>query len=433
MKPLLTIILSLVLGGTFLPAAPVQEVEPPPAQNLQMCYQLALVHSETLGMQAEEVKIAEARYWQALGAALPKVHLLGTQEWQDPQTRTSIQPSDLNRSSSANNTFQSQAQVVQPIFNGFRDLFAAQVTIANREASRQNLARARQVLYLDTATLFYQTLSYERSVKVLTEKVQVFFDLEKELQRRMDLGRSRLSELLQTRTSRLDAQAVLQQNIGLLAASKEMLAFLTGIPSEKINLVEETPLPAIREISAYLQASLGRPDLQAERQKVKGADKTVSATKAELAPSVDLEANYNLLNDPRAERDWSVYLTVDIPIFEGGITQARIGEAKAQLRQVKLELSQLERATQRDVRVSYSNFMSYVLQIADLQALEKAADENSTTQKKDYTRGVSAQIDVLSALGQLEDARYRLVNLEMTARLEVIRLAVMSGMVKDNP
>ena len=64
---------------------PASTVPPPPGPfSLQTCYELALLRSETLGMKEDDIRIAQARYWQAVGGILPKVHLIATEFVQNP-------------------------------------------------------------------------------------------------------------------------------------------------------------------------------------------------------------------------------------------------------------------------------------------------------------------------------------------------------------
>ena len=39
---------------------------PPGPFDLQTCFELAVLRSETLGMKEEDIRVAQARYWQAV-------------------------------------------------------------------------------------------------------------------------------------------------------------------------------------------------------------------------------------------------------------------------------------------------------------------------------------------------------------------------------
>src|SRR3989344_916908 len=56
---------------------------PPGPFDLQPCFELAVLRSETLVMRQEDVRVAQARYWQAVGAVLPKVHLLMSEQYRN--------------------------------------------------------------------------------------------------------------------------------------------------------------------------------------------------------------------------------------------------------------------------------------------------------------------------------------------------------------
>jgi hypothetical protein len=73
------LIFSLLFSAQLFASEPNPVPVPPGGLNLQTCYELAVIRSETLRIKDADIRVAQARYWQAVGTALPKVHLIATE------------------------------------------------------------------------------------------------------------------------------------------------------------------------------------------------------------------------------------------------------------------------------------------------------------------------------------------------------------------
>jgi outer membrane protein TolC len=422
-----------------------------PVLDLQKAYELALLRSETLGLREQDVRIAEAQYWQALGAILPNVHGLVSNSFSNNNSSSSGSfnssgnnsgssdsnsggsNSVSNSSSNRSNRFadwdqvEARINVKQPIFSGFRDFNTMGAIKATTEANRQTVVRTRQTLYLDVADVFYQILSYERDLGVLEKLQTALSDRAGELDRRIKLGKSRASEQLTAQTDLADARVTVESVKGLLGASKELAAFLTGVPAAELKLSEQKAFPGVEAVEAYLQGSGERPDVLAAVQRERAARKQLAAARGEHFPVISLEGNYFVKEPRSSDREWNFFLTLDVPIFEGGAIEARVRENKALVRQSELNLSQLQRTADKDVRTAYNDFIASVAQFLRLKELVQTSEETYTVQKNDYGRGVSSNLDVLDALRKYEEAERRLLSQEMQARVNLVRLHVAAG------
>jgi outer membrane protein len=285
----------------------------------------------------------------------------------------------------------------------------------------------RQLLYQDVADMFYQTLAEERQLRIAGENVETLQRRVQELERRVELGKSRPAEQLQARADWLDSRAQREELVGALTASRELLAFLTRVPADRLKLRDDSPLPEPGVLRDWIQHAMGRPDLQAARDNERASQKAIDATVAEYSPTVSVSGSYTPYADPKAERDWSAMLTVDMPIFEGHITAARIKERKAQLRQRQLDLAMLERSSMKEVRAAHARFISAAAELERLREFEAVAIENMEAQKADYERGAASNLDYLTAVNRMHQAKIRLAGGESRARTLWARLICAAG------
>ena len=417
---------------------------PPGPFDLQICFELAVLRSETLGMKEEDIRVAEARYWQAVGSVLPKIHLMASEQWQNKSggSRSSVfggsfdsgsSTGDFSSGGGSSDRFNSRINVKQPLFNGFREFNAAAAGKADIEARRHDKERSFQLLYLDVADVFYQILMYEGDLRVLGEIRDALDRRVGELEKRVSLGKSRPGELLAAKSDIAETQVTVEQIRGLLGASRELLSFLTGVPAAALKLADAKSLPTAEAVEIYLRNTGERPDILAAIEAERSARRQLSAAKSGHWPTISAEGNYYLKEHPESDREWNIFLTFDLPLFEGGVIEARVTEQKALVRSSELNLGQLRRTADKDVKTAYNNFISSMAQVASLKEAEKVTAQNFEIQSRDYELGIVANLDVLDALRQKNEASRRLLDAEMDARVNLIRLHVAAGRLEDQP
>jgi len=411
---------------------------PPGPLSLQICFELAVLRSETLGMSEEDIRVAQARYWQAIGSILPRVHAIASETLQNSTgggggsgvlTGDSFDSSGFG--GSRKDRFISRLNVTQPIFSGFREFSTASATQATIEAHKQSKERTRQLLYLDVADVFYQILLYQGDMDLLDEMREALDDRVKELDRRVQLGRSRTGESLMAKSALAESLVSIEQARGLLGASTELLCFLTGVRSAKLELRDEQILPDAEALESYLASTGERPDILAAIQSERAARKELSAAKGEHWPTISAEGNYYLNESPSSRREWNIFLTFDLPIFEGGVIEARVNERQALARSSELNLERLRRAADTEVRTAYNNFVTSAAQGARLQEAVQVGEANYQVQMTDHKLGLASNLDVLDALGQWHDMRRRLLMVQTDARVNLVRLHVAAGDLRE--
>ncbi|MDZ4742850.1 MAG: TolC family protein [Verrucomicrobiota bacterium] len=423
--------------------SPILQKVTPKALDLPSCYQISVQRSESLGIRFQEYKAAEARYWQAVSTIMPNLKFIAEERLQNNTftSGSSTAGSPLNAgvavgggatsNNPRNNAFTGRFNVTQPIFHGFRDFSLIAAQKAQTKAVDLDYRRALQTFYYDVADVFYQIISYEQDLDLQYLLEKALQERVKELSQRVEIGRSRKSELLQAESQLADSAVLIEQTKGLVVAAKELMAFLTGIPAGQFSLIDRQPIPSVEKLEDYLWKSGTRPDIEAAVQRQTAATKDLSARKGEFLPTVNLEANYYAVQDPTTDREWNVVITGEVPLFDGGLRINRVKEGKAALKESQLSLSQVLRSSQTEVRTSYHNFISSVNQYIKLDKAFKIAKENYEVQKRDYELGRSSNLDVLVSLSNLYETRRRYLNTELQTKVNAISLQVAAGDIKE--
>lgn len=439
--PLIALISSLLLSLTVLHAQdtrgrldtsrPTPVPIPVPWLDLERCYELALLHMETAGLSDEDIRVAQARYWQAVGAALPSVKIIGEQAiFSDRLASFGVNAAGGPGSGSIDNTPRSaRVNLKVPLFSGLRDMEIAKAARAEISGARHTRARRLQNLYLEVAEAFYQVLQYEDDLGILAEIEQTLADRVATQERRVRLGKSRESELIQARNSLAQARVATERTRGLLGSSRELLLFYIGIPAEQLKLKDTSPPPPHRlTLADYLHQTGQRPDILASIEAGRAARAQLSAAKGAHWPQIRFEGNYYAYDSDNIQTgEWNGFLTVEIPLFEGGSIEAKVNENKALFAKSQLDLAQLQRTAVRDVRMAFNDFQSAVAELARLEEATATAQANYQAQLADYELGIVNHLDVLDALQTLHDTRRDLASARHTLKLQLIKLHIAAG------
>jgi multidrug efflux system outer membrane protein len=382
--------------------------------NLTAAYELALAKSESLQISVAEWRAAEARYRQALGTMWPELSAKGDSKWIH----------DRN-----NDTGRAGVGATWTVFDGFRNARNAEARQADGLARSHDVEQARLLLYEDVADVFYQIRSFQNQRDASREQLKTLENRAVELERRMKLGRSKMSDLLTTSNQMAEARLSIEQLNQSCAASLELLAFMTGQPAASLQVVDQTPLPAIGEVDKYLIAAADRADIKAGEASVDASRLNMKAAQADRAPKVTLDGNNYLWRDPRTQSEWDIVLSLEIPLFDKGRRRARVAEAGQQLRISELRLAELQRSSERDVRQAYQSLFYELRQWSELQAAIGVSSDTLALLQKDYELGRVNNLDVLSASVQYWGLRRREAALANQLRADMIHLHVAAGKV----
>lgn len=387
--------------------------------NLTDCFKAALKRSEILATQQEMVIQAEENYHRAWGAILPAVNSSYSYLRRNAPGFTS---SGNTASSVGQQTLKITA--TQPLFRGFRDfaaLNAAKASITAQEEARQ---WAGTQLYRDVAQAFYTRLSVEKDLAVLDKELDLYQKRIKELQDRFAIGRARTSELLTVQSAQAILKAQREQVLGQLYVAKEVLAFLTGLDQEDIQLSDTDEVPVdVVPLDSYQSGINARPDIAAARKNVDAFKSKVSVAKGERLPSVDLVGNYYADRpDQRDKGDWDVEIAVTLPIFTGGIISSDVKTAESQKRQSEIQLSQVQRMALEEIRSLYHTLKADLAQLAALQEAFDLSEQNYKSNTKDYELNLVTNLDVMQALAAYQDTERSLEKIRYLTKIDYNQL-----------
>ncbi len=402
------------------------------ALTLNRCYELALALNEEDRIRASELVQAQARYRQAVGGLLPEIGLFLDKTYDDRLDENRINQTNSGLTDQSGrpifeNPLRTGVNFRWPLFAGFRSYPEARAGEFGQRSLQLERRRFRELLYQDVADVYYQVLQYETADAILRDQQKALRARIAELRRRVNIGRSRRGELLASQSDLADSLVELEENRALLLASRELLAFLTGLPANLLQLAKPKDLPDVEQLEAYLKTTGERSDLLAAAQSVRAERELLKSAKGDHLPDVTLEGNYFYNQEPDLGRDWNIILRIQLPLFEGGTVQARVDESEARMQASRLELQRLRRTADFETRMSYNDFVSAAARVVLLRESLRLAGANYRLQLRDYRLGIVTNLEVLDALRRFHLARLNLARTELLAYTNQVRLHVAAG------
>lgn len=377
----------------------------PEPLTLRHCYDHALERSETVAIQKEEIKEAEAQFFIAASEAVGDINFIMERNQLDIQ-KGGGDGSSVSGSLTDPDRRTRKFVFSQPLFQGFKALGALKGAGSLRKEQKEEWLRAKQLLFLDVVSASYSFLREKKDAKTVEDIHTLLQERIRELNEREKIGRSRPSEVV-TATARVRAiEAERARAHGSAAVAQHLLEFLTGVEWNGREFVEEDfSEETVPPLAAYLETVGSRPDVEAARQAVKTAWQAVIVAQSEFWPELSIEhTQYERREGFQSNIDWDFLFKIDIPLLQGGEAIGKVKQAMSQWRQQKLNYSKVKREAELDIKESYDRWLASASEAKALEEALKASEENFRLQNEEYGRNLVSNLDVLDALEELRQA-----------------------------
>lgn len=315
---------------------------------------------------------------------------------------------------------------------GARDatVSAAKATLSASEAKEIGAA---QDLALDVAKSFFQLQANKAALGAAVAQVtasQKALDL---ADARHRAGEAIKLDVLQAQSALSQALVAKSQAQTALATQQAYFAMLLAVPAETANLVfiDETPvelspsLPTTGLAELVRTAKERRTDLVASAAQVTALERKVEAARSEYLPTVTLNGTFQRsgVSDSPASRTNSIGISVNIPIFSGGETRAKVSSLRAQADAQADRLAAAKNQAGYEVVAAYEAVKSSVDQLSAAESLSTAAKEAYDQALARYRAGVGTMLEVFNALSQQSSAQETLISAQLGYRLSRAQLA----------
>lgn len=387
-------------------------------------------HVEVL-VADQRVQAAMARIGQAKSVLLPNFEATASQYRRTVNLETfginiqNIPGFNLDPKPPPFNVFDARIALRQTLFDlsALRNVQSAKI---GTRLSQEDRRRAEADALALTATLYIEAQSARRTLentKALVRREEARYQIAG-TERQIGLG----SELSVTQ-AKASLVGVRNQVAGAEREATERrldLAAALGLPLEEdIRFTGSVPvaksLPNDTEIQRWLDQS---PELAVARRQVELNSQDRRKEKADYFPKIVGAADYGASGpDPGNATDtYNFGAGLSIPLYQGGLREARIREASANLRESELRLEQLR----RDQEAAVLSALAALKQTAESQQAARAdlAQSKATANVSEARQqtGLGSQLEVTEARREITAAQERVDQADAAYRLAWVNL-----------
>lgn len=384
------------------------------AQDLLTTYDQALQRNPNI-RQAEAIRNAALENKpQSVAALLPNVSVISNlnHSWVLTKTGDRIQQ---NIAGGTQVDFWNSAatlNLTQPIYHHelWVQLSQADNTVAAAEA---NYEAAQQSLIYDTAYAYFQILYSQDSLEFIRMQRQ-------SIERQLDQAKARFEVGLIAITDVDAAQAAFDQaRADEIKAeneyenAKEAMRQVIGDFDGKVTgLLDDIPLPPPepQNMDAWNEkAQDSNLLIIAAQNQAELSKKGIELQFAGHYPTLDLVGNAGFTDNNRPNgirtETQSIGMVVKVPLFQGGLVNSKVRQAREQFQSAQEYLDVQRRATTKDVKTAYRGIMTSISQVAALKSALVSSKSALDATEASFEVGTRTMIDVLLVQSKMYQAK----------------------------
>ncbi|TAM36088.1 TolC family protein [bacterium] len=398
------IIFGVVSLSLFLIFSPVfsQDNQPGPSANLNLAdtILLAFKNNKDIQIQEKEITIANADILGATSNFLPQINFQGTYTYNDKV----FTPSNIFTGFKNDNL--ADLSLSQSVYSGGFNMANLNQAKLSLEAQKETLRAKKLDVEFDARRLYYGLLLAYETERIAKDALNQAIAHYEDVRRMYKQGTASRFDLLQSgvQVSLLEPEVVRARNDidSLKADLNKLLARKVDFPIETKEKLSYTII-GIKEDEFLKTAYLERPEIKLKSLGIDIDKWGIQMARSGYRPQVDIQADYyyrssnlsNMINENH--KNWSAGISVNIPIFEGFSTKAKVDAAKARFAQAKLSKDNLADQIAVDVRKACLDLKKSETIIRSQKDNVGQAAEALRIAEVSYANGVAINLDVLDA------------------------------------
>jgi outer membrane protein len=308
------------------------------------------------------------------------------------------------------------ADLRQTLFYGLRDWRARDVAKLNRDIAELDRMTAINNLTLEVAARFYRALAAREGVEVARTALDANRGQLKLTERLFEVGEATAADRARWQSEVAGSVQRLVVAEGNAEIARRRLARIAGVP-ELGELVTPGPIPtppgddhALRD-----EAMSQRLEMRTLENQLEAAGLIVKVERGAWYPELEAGLQYLQQKAEFPSDSWaSLFLTLRVPIYDGGLTKARVAKAKADVRDVEWLQVEVSRQVQEQVDDAAITYRAAAASYDAARERNLAARQAYEQVERAYRVGEANSVDLLTATTESVDA----ANSEIIARVE---------------
>ena len=399
----------LVVSTALLPATLLAQDQSAPS-TLPELVRAAIATHEDVARADSQIRRAQADVKLSSSALLPHLELNGGWTRYQDELAIELVPGEPFVIRPADDWLWS-ADLSQTLFYGLRDWRARDIAKLNRDIAELERTTVISDLTLAVAAAFYSTVAAEQRVEVERVALEANTTQLKVTERRFDVGEVSVADVARWRAEVAAGRQRLVVAQGDAEISRRRLARIAGVP-EIGDLVRPGPIPAPpgEDESLRLQAMDSRLEMATLRNQLDAAGLFIQLQRGGWLPELDANAQYLEQKSEFPSDSWlSLSLNLRVPIYDGGLTAARVSRAKEDLREVELLEIEVSKTISDQVDAAAVTYRAATAALEAAGERREASREAYRQVDRAYRVGEATTVDLLDATTEATDAANSLI------------------------
>jgi outer membrane protein len=303
----------------------------------------------------------------------------------------------------------------QTLFDGFRTPNQVRAARSNVDAAREVLRLMTQQILLDAATAYMNVIRDGAVAQLQRHNVEMLQTQLGYTRQRLKVKEVTTTDVLQTQARLAGARWALLAAESALTTSRAAFRRVIG-EDQRGRLAPATPVDRLAPSTldeARVVAIKLNPSVKAAQAGIDVAAVQVKIAEGALYPTAKLEAGvqHGWGISPQVDRQFAAgaFVTLSVPIYQGGAEYATIRESKEALGQKQFDLDRVRDNVRAGVSESWGQLVAAKAQIDAAQAQMAAAQSALNGVIQEARAGQRTTLDVLNAQQELISARITLV------------------------
>ena len=413
------------IGNQFrlpLLSEPEEIAERPAASGqftLQKLLDFALANNPEVSAVAYDGRAAQARTESAFGARLPRLSIEGGYVNYNLDQRLTAATFNGERGVFGDNITAADLVRRLPLFTGGKLVSEMRAAELLEASAGHRLARSREDLIYNISSLYFSSLAQQRLIDSVAQSTEAMAAHLKQVNELIAARKAASVDALRSEVKLSEYRQRLLREKNTLAIQRQALLNLIGAngASGDFALVGSLVPPETEQKTVDTlaeQALQARPDALAARAELDAQRARVDAARAGHWPTVNLigavgtRSMHNPSDQPKgfdsSETVSRIGITVEIPLFDGRRTSAKVDEENAKLRAQRDRFEKLGLQIRLDVANADANLGSAIERLNSTEKAVQLARKVLEIEREKYTLGRGILLDVLDAQNALLDA-----------------------------
>ena len=289
------------------------------------------------------------------------------------------------------------------------------------EIAQKKFATAMQDVAIKVTALFFNVLSAQSNYQQSKSSAEERKALYAMAQKRLELGTTTKSEVLQMELSQINARVSEARNrLSLDDAMYDLFSYLRVTDYEQAELLPPYSVPDIvLSMDEVLQKAMTNSShTRAQRLQMLSAEQNLAQAKSNKGLQVTLSGELGFMQSGqdissayRNLRDNEVIgLTLRLPIFDWGVSKGRVRMAQAQLEVVRTQQEQNHQDYIQELRKKVMQFNAQPTQCRDALRAQEIAEERYDIMRRRYETGTVTVTDLNTAQQEMTSAKAQYIS-----------------------